>query len=118
VVTAVEPQAASVAIEGSFDVDVTTTNAGTAPAGASRTRFFLSLDTSRDAGDHELVTDQVIDVLGVGAAATETVTVTVPLTATTGTFHVIACADAEGAVVESREDDNCRASAATVDVAP
>jgi hypothetical protein len=117
-VTAVTPGAASVSAGGSLDVSAATTNAGTGPAGASRTRFFLSLDGIRNAGDQRLAPDHVVDELAIGAAATATVTVTVPPAVAAGHYVVIACADAGGAVTESREDNNCRASPATVTIAP
>jgi parallel beta-helix repeat protein len=86
------------------------------PAGSSHTRYYLSLDPSKSAGDKLLAGSRAIPSLAPGGASTGAVLVTIPLTMSAGTYYVLSCADDTKAVSESDETNNCRASAAQVQV--
>lgn len=114
--TAVSNPPASVLQGGSFAVTDTTQNQGSGGAAASETRFYLSLNTTKGAGDQLLSPSRAVPPLGAGATSTNTVTVTVPGATPTGTYFLLACADDTGVVAEAHEGNNCRASATTVQV--
>ncbi len=103
-------------VGGSFSVTDTTTNAGTAAAGASTTRYYLSLDAVITSSDNLLTGVRSVPSLAAGASSGGTVTVTIPAGTAAGTYYLGACADDLGAVVESNETNNCKASASTVAV--
>jgi hypothetical protein len=100
-----------------FSVSHTVRNQGTATAGSSKTRFHLSLDTQKSAGDRLLTGVHAVPSLAPGATSSRTLTVTVPTGTPSGTYFVLACADDIQAVAEDSEANNCRASAGTVTVA-
>lgn len=110
-------------------------NRGTAGAGATTTRFYLSTDVARSLADRrQSGTDprtSVLDVLltgsravpavGRGRTSTPTTTkVTVPVGTPAGRYDVLVCADDAGVVTESKETDNCAPAAkpVTVQAAP
>jgi subtilase family serine protease len=90
-----------------------TRNVGAANAGASTTRYYLSLDTIRDAGDILLSGTRAIPPLTPGASSTDTVTVVIPSGTAAGTYYLLACADDLGVVTETNESNNCVASTRT-----
>ena len=92
-------------------------NQGGVTAGASTTRYYLSLDTLKDNGDRLLSGTRAVPVLAASATSTGTVTVTIPSNMAFGTYFLIACADNLTHVTESDETNNCLASAATIQVA-
>lgn len=92
----------------------TTTNVGLAAVPASTTRYFLSVDTAVG-GDVELGSRAIVG-LAPSAQSAGSLSLTVPASTTTGPYHVIACADAVNAIVESNEANNCVASTAAVNV--
>ena len=118
VVTALSDPPATVAASASFAVTDTTQNAGTGSAPASTTRYYLSTNTVRDAGDVLLSGVRAVPALGAGAGSTGSVTVTIPASTAVGPYFLLACADDTGAIPETNESNNCRASAATVQVTP
>jgi subtilase family serine protease len=83
----------------------TTKNQGTSTADPSTTRFLFSTNFAADAGDTALGTRSVPS-LAPGATSTGTTTVTIPPGAATGTYYLIAQADAHGVVVETQEANN------------
>jgi subtilase family serine protease len=103
-----------------FSVTGTTRNAGTVASGASTTRYYLSLDGLKNAGDTLLVGSRAVPGLAAGATTSPgTVTVTIPSTTPLNTyFLLLACADDLNAVVETNEGNNCKASATGVTVTP
>jgi hypothetical protein len=101
---------------GSFSVTDTTTNQGTASAGASTTRFRLSLDSTITGADPLLTGSRAVASLAAAANSSGTITVTVPTTMALGTYYLGACADDLAAVAESNEVNNCRASTTTIQV--
>jgi len=100
----------------SFTVTDTVRNQGVAPAGASTTRYYLSADAVKGAGDPALTGARPVPVLAPGGISTGAVTVTIPAATPPGTYRLLACADDGRVVVESDEADNCLASAGAVAV--
>ena len=90
----------------------TVRNAGPAASGPSTTRYYLSLDAVKSAGDTRLTGSRGVPALAAGASHSGTVTVTIPAATALSTYFLLACADDLGAVAESNEGNNCIASAA------
>ncbi len=109
-----DPPTSGVVGTTSFVVTDTTQNVGTASAGASTTRYYLSLDTLKNTGDRLLAGTRSVAALAVGATATGSVTVTIPASTASGTYFLLACADDLNAVAETSETNNCVASATTM----
>jgi subtilase family serine protease len=100
------------ALPGStFPVTDTARNQGPVSAASSTTRYFLSLDTTKDAADKLLTGTRAVPALASGASSTGTVTVTIPSTTALGSYFLLACADDLSRVAEADESNNCRASA-------
>jgi subtilase family serine protease len=59
-----------------------------------------------------------VPALAAGASSSGSVTATIPASTAVGVYFVLACADDTGAVPETNENNNCRASAGTVQVTP
>jgi subtilase family serine protease len=116
--TSVSNPPATALIGGSFSVTDTVQNQGDVSAAASTTRYYLSTDTAKDGADKRLTGSRSVPARAAGATSTGTVSVTVPNTTTVGTYYLLACADDTNAVVESNENNNCKASATTVDISP
>ncbi len=107
---------ATVNVGGSFSVTDTTLNRGNASAGSSRTRYLLSLDQRRNAGDVLLMGGRAVPALAPHTQSSGMANVTVPTTTASGTYFLLACADDLHQVTESNERNNCRASATTVQI--
>ncbi len=102
-----------------FAVTDTVRNQGGGPAPATTTRYYLSLDRLRNAGDLLLTGTRAVPALAPAATSTGTVMVTIPITTVFRTYFLLACADnGIPAVAESNETNNCVASAGTVVVRP
>lgn len=86
----------------------TTLNQGSAITVPSITRFYLSVNTERDAGD-SMIGSRVVPPLASGAASSATTTVTIPPGTPTGAYYLLAVADADGALVETFETNNLQA---------
>jgi subtilase family serine protease len=97
--------ATAVGAGGPITVTETTKNAGGGSAGASTTRYYFSTNSTVDASDVPLGSRSV-PVLAAGASSANTVTFTIPANAATGTYYLIAQADADGAVAETLETNN------------
>ena len=69
---------------GRFAVTDTAKNTGTATAGASTTRYYLSLDTLKNGGDKLLTGSRAVPSLAPAARSSGTVTVTIPTTTALG----------------------------------
>jgi hypothetical protein len=100
----------------SFAVTDTVENSGSAPAGTSTTRYWLSTDTAKNAGDVLLSGQRSVPALIDGANHTGTAAVTIPGSTAMGTYYVLACADDRRAVKEDNENDNCRQASAAITV--
>jgi subtilase family serine protease len=113
VVTSIEDPSTTTLSGASIRVTDITSNVGAASAGASTTRYYLSLDTVRDGADVLLVGARAIPPLNPNAVSTVTVTVTIPSGTPAGAYFLLACADDLAAVNETNETNNCRASTRT-----
>jgi subtilase family serine protease/subtilisin family serine protease len=95
-------------------VSDTTKNQGSASAGASTTRFYLSTNLALDTGDQPLGTGRAVPALAPGESSMASTPVTIPAGLPTGTYYLIAAADADAAVRESYDTNNTRALAIAV----
>lgn len=115
VVSSVTPAATSVPAGGRFTVSETTRNQGLVRAGSSSTRYYLSLDGTRGAGDRLLSGTHSVPALDPGAShAVAALTVTVPSSTPPNSYVLLACADDYARVNEVGGDNNCRAASALV----
>jgi len=91
----------------------TTRNAGSANAGATSTRYYLSKDATYSPTDL-LLASRSVPALAAGTSNSGTITSRIPSTALAGTYYLIAVADAARAVVEASENNNTRAMKVTI----
>jgi len=101
-----------------FSVTDTVRNAGAVASGSSTTRYYLSLDGVKNAGDTLLTGSRGVPGLAAGASSSGTITVTIPATTPSNTYLLLACADDLDTVVETTETNNCKASATGVIITP
>jgi subtilase family serine protease len=93
----------------SMTVSETTRNQGAGNAAATLTRYFLSADSVFDpATDRELATRDVPE-LAAGASNVASTPLSIPAGTASGTWYVIAVADAAQALSETLETNNTRA---------
>ena len=111
--TAVGNPPPTVNLNESFQATDMVLNQGAAAA-VSVTRYYLSLDTARNAGDKLLTGTRSVPALAAGSSSTGTVTVTVPAKIKPGPYYLLACADDGKVVKEANEKNNCVASTGTV----
>jgi hypothetical protein len=111
VVSALSDPPALAAPGDAFTVTDTTMNLGALAAGPSTTRYYLSPNPVRDAGDLLLTGVRTVTALAGGATSNGATEVRMPRTTVLGMYFLLACADDQGDVVESDETNNCRASA-------
>jgi uncharacterized repeat protein (TIGR01451 family) len=116
--TAVSNPPASAQIGTSFTVTDTVQNQGAAAAGASTTRYYLSLDSRKSNGDKLLTGSRAMPMLTPGAESTGTTSVTIGATIPPGTYFLLACADDLKKVTESQEGNNCRAAVTQIIAQP
>ncbi|PYM14561.1 MAG: hypothetical protein DMD81_17580 [Candidatus Rokuibacteriota bacterium] len=115
--TAVSNSPMLVAPGASFSVSDTVKNNGLGTAGGSTTRYYLSADQQKSAGDVLLGGTRSVPSLGAGQTSSGSATVTIPAAVPSGTYYLLGCADDLNAVTETNETNNCLASATTVQVA-
>jgi subtilase family serine protease/subtilisin family serine protease len=96
-------------------VSDSTKNQGGSAAPASVTQFFLSSNSTLDAGD-ALIGSRGVPALAAGATSSGPTPATIPAGTTTGTWYIIAKADGEGVVAETSETNNT--ALATVKIGP
>jgi subtilase family serine protease len=116
VVSSIGDPPASAGQGSTFAVGSTTANQGTATAAASVTRFYLSADQVRDAGDRRLVGNRSVPELPAGESFPGDRVVTVPTDMALGVYYVLGCADDTALVAEASETNNCTSSTGTVTV--
>jgi CARDB len=92
---------------GSFSVRDTVQNVSPVSAPDSTTRYYLSIDLAKGAGDVLLTGSRAVAALAPSGASTGAATVTVPAATAPGTYHVLVCADDTNLVKEVNEN-NCR----------
>jgi trimeric autotransporter adhesin len=100
----------------SFSVTDTVLNRGSVDAVASVTRYYLSADAAKGAGDKLLTGTREVPALTPHASSAGTVTVTVPTATALGAYFLLACADDTVLVAESGEANNCIAAATKLEV--
>jgi len=94
---------------GTLSIADTTANlAASSPAGASTTRFYLSINTTLDATDIALGS-RAVPALATGASNAGTTVVTVPAGTATGTYNILAVADGTNVLIEKSETNNVSA---------
>lgn len=105
--SALSTSSRAAATGGQIAVTATTANKGSGAAGASTSAFFLSSNTTLDAGDYRLTPPRAIAPLAAGASSAATTTVTLP-PVVPGRWYLIANADDGNTVVETVETNNLR----------
>jgi len=98
---------------GTTTASATVNNQGTAVAGASSLKYYLSTDNSYSASDVYLATDAVAS-LAVSANAAVSEALTIPANTAAGNYYILFFADADAQVVESNETNNVASAAITV----
>lgn len=93
----------------SVTVTDTTKNQGAGGAPGSMTAFYLSLNLSLDTSDVSLGS-RLVPPLNSGATSTASTTLTIPNGTATGTYYVLAKADADNTVAETSETNNVKFS--------
>ena len=93
-----------------FKVFDTVKNKGAVKAGRSVTKYFLSLDKRKSAGDIRLTGKRSVKALAPNKTSAGNKNVTIPASTPEATYYLIACADAKSKVKEKSEGNNCRAS--------
>jgi hypothetical protein len=113
-VTAVFALPGQVLVGDTLSIAHTTKNLGSASAGATTTRYYLSRDAVRGEGDVGLGATSAEPVLVAGGESDPAATVSVVIPAVApGTYHLIACANDEHPVPETSAADNCFSPAQT-----
>ena len=102
----------------SFSVTDIVQNLGSVSAAATTTRYYLSLDVFKGAGDILLLGSRSVGILQASGTSTGTVTVTVPAGTAPKTYRLLACTDDTNVVKELNEIDNCTTPNALVTVTP
>ncbi len=101
---------------GALRVTETTHDAG-ATAPSTWTRYWLSRDRTHSTSDR-LLGSRAVPKLRPARHSSFAKSWTIPASTGTGTWYVVACADASHKVRESHESNNCRASASLTVTAP
>jgi len=99
-----------------FRVSDTVENQGSVAAGASTTRYYLSVNQQKDGSDILLAGSRSVSSLKAGMTSHGNATVTIPSATPTGTYFLLGCVDDLNTVTETSETNNCRASTTTVAV--
>jgi hypothetical protein len=85
-----------------------TSNIGSVGSPPSTTRYFISTDPTVDPITARVIGERAIPVLAPGERSMGgTVTFTLPGDLLAGVYHLAACADADGSIVELNEQNNC-----------
>ncbi len=103
----------SAAAGATISVTDTTKNQGPQPAGPSTTRFYLSADSLFDASDIELGSRAIPD-LAAGAVSSGATGLTIPAGTAAGAWRLLARADSDRSVPETRENNNVLSRTITV----
>jgi subtilase family serine protease len=112
-VIAVSDPPASGSAGYAFSISDTTKNFGLATETTSDTDYYLSKNAKKDAGD-TFLSDRGLVGLAKHEANSGGLNLHVPDPIASGSYYVIACADANNAIAELNENNNCRASAAKI----
>jgi CARDB protein len=101
-----------------LSINQVTRNIGSASAGVSTTRFYLSRDSGKSVDDILLGAETAVPALMANASVTGPVAVAVIPMSAPGAYHLLACADDRATVAEITDTNNCYVAAEmiTVDV--
>jgi hypothetical protein len=116
--TALDDPPATAVAGTAFAVADTIRNDGAVTVVTTTTRYYLSLNRTRDGADRLLSGKRVVPSLAPGATSSGHATVRISSTTRTGTYFVLACADDFKKAIETNEGNNCVASAQPVQVLP
>ena len=111
VTAAVSNPPATASPGSAFQLTDTVRNAGQVATSYTTTRYYLSPDHVRSAGDILVTATRYVGSLAPGATSSGSRSITVPVTAPEGTYRILACADDLASVAEADEVNNCLASA-------
>ncbi|MEJ1932727.1 CARDB domain-containing protein, partial [Nostoc sp. NIES-2111] len=106
----------SATIGNSVQISYQVKNQGTATAGASNTKFYLSQDLNISSNDFYLGFDPVSSILA-GNTTQESLTFTVGSNVTPGNYYLIYYVDGDGNVSESNENNNAFGNLITINSA-
>jgi hypothetical protein len=107
-VTAVPALPTPVLVGGTLSIAHTTKNLGSASAGPTTTRYYLSRDTVRGEGDVALGATSAEPTLAAGGESDPAATVSAVIPAVApGAYHLIACANDSHPVPETSATNNC-----------
>ena len=84
-----------------------TRNIGSATAGASSTRFYLSRDTSKSSEDILLPAETAVPSLVRGGSVTGPAATAIIPSSASGVYRILACADDRAVVTEITDTNNC-----------
>jgi len=107
----------SVPSGGTANLSDTTTNQGGGPTGASTTRYFLSINNTLDAADTP-VGERTVAALAVNQSVTAVVPILIPAGTASGSYYLLAQADATNVVNESAETNNVTGKTIQVTMVP
>jgi subtilase family serine protease len=100
-------------VGSTISVSDTVQNIGADPAGASVTRFYLSLNTTLDASDTLLEAGRSVGTLNPNQTSAGPTALVLPA-GVTGRYYLLAVADGTGVVAESLETNNATARLITI----
>jgi hypothetical protein len=93
-----------------------TRNIGSATAGASTTRYYLSRDTSKSSDDLLLPAETPVPSLVRGGSVTGPVANAIIPSSASGVYRILACADDRAVVTEITDTNNCHVGVQSVTV--
>jgi len=103
----------SVAVGAGFTASDAVTNQGADTMPASTTRFYLSANSSVDAGD-VLLGSRPVPALAPGANDSGSVALVIPAQTAPGKYFIVSAADAAGLITEALENNNTKARSITI----
>ena len=98
----------------SIVVNDTTANLGGGGSPASITRFYLSANSTLDAGDVRLNESRAVPPLQAGTSSAGSTSVTIPAGTAAGAYFLFARADDDGVVSETSETNNTSSARVTI----
>ena len=105
-VASLTASATTVAAGAAVTVTDKTANDGGGAAGASVTRFYLSVNALLDAADVVLAAGRGVPAVAAATSSTGSTPVTIPAGTAAGRYYILAKADGDGVVAETSETDN------------
>ncbi|RLC20069.1 MAG: hypothetical protein DRI57_05665 [Deltaproteobacteria bacterium] len=117
--TVQNPNANPATLEACSEISVSCVvgNQGMGTAGLSALKYYLSEDTTYQSDDTLLNSDAVGSLSPAGTSSVNAI-LTIPCDTSAGTWYVLFCADADGQVAESDEENNCGYKQITVETKP